>query len=71
LAYILYQDLTIHAKVFKKLGLSPPSTLSGYRTYLARRRSGGTFGIYEVVNAYLEIREEEEFSAHLVSEEET
>jgi hypothetical protein len=63
LAYILYQDTTIRTKIFNKLEISPPSTPSGYKAFLAKRRSGGTFGIFEVVNAYVEIREEEEYSA--------
>jgi hypothetical protein len=70
LAYILYQDPIILAKVFERLEVSQPSTPSGYETFLTRRPGGEeTFGIYEVVGAYFEIREEEEYLQFLASEE--
>jgi hypothetical protein len=69
LGYILYRDPTIRTKVCDRLGVSQPSTLSDYEFFLTRRRSGGTFGIYEVVDAYLDIREEEEYLRLDASEE--
>jgi hypothetical protein len=42
---------------------------SGYEAFLRRRPGGGGFGIYEVIYAYLEIREKEEYLRSVASEE--
>jgi hypothetical protein len=44
-------------------------TASGYEAFLMRRPGGGGFGIYEVIYAYLEIREKEEYLRSVASEE--
>jgi hypothetical protein len=57
LVYILYQDEALREKIFAKLGAAGPSGLSLYQRFIGKRRHGGIFGAYEVVNAYLELRE--------------
>jgi hypothetical protein len=63
LVYILYQDRSLHEKVFGKLGVPPPSTLHRYKWYITREQEGGIFGAYEVVHTYLDVRELEGLSA--------
>jgi hypothetical protein len=57
LVYILYQDEVFREKIFSRLGVAGPSSLSLYQRFIGKRRHGGIFGAYEVVNAYLELRE--------------
>jgi hypothetical protein len=59
LAYIVYQDRSLREKVFGKLGGSAPSTLYQYKRYITKPRNGGILGTYDVINAYLDVREEE------------
>ena len=59
LSYILYAKRLLRQKIFQRLGLSMPLTLEAYKRYIARRPNGGIFGAYEVIYAYLEVREEE------------
>ena len=57
LVYILYQDEVLREKIFARLGVDGPSSLSLYQRFIGKRRHGGIFGAYEVVNAFLELRE--------------
>lgn len=57
LAYILYQDDPLRRKIFSKLGISEPLTLQLYQRFIGKRQQDGILGAYEVVNAYLEMRE--------------
>jgi len=57
LVYILYQDEDLRAKIFTRLGVARPSSVSLYQRFIGKRRHGGIFGAYEVVNAFLELRE--------------
>lgn len=62
LAYILYQDQSLRKQIFTKLGVAPPSSLYLYKRFIAKRREGN-FWAYEVINAYLELRESGELAA--------
>jgi hypothetical protein len=62
LAYILYQDQSLRKQIFTKLGVAPPSSLYMYKRFIAKRREG-IFWAYEVINAYLELRESGELAA--------
>lgn len=57
LVYILYQDEASREKIFKKLGVAQPSGLSLYQRFISKRQQDGIFGAYDVVDAYLELRE--------------
>ena len=57
LVFILYQDEVSREKIFSRLGVAGPSSLSLYQRFIGKRRHGGIFGAYEVVNAFLELRE--------------
>ena len=57
LVYILYQDEVLREKIFARLGVDGPSSLSLYQRFIGKIRHGGFFGAYEVVNAFLELRE--------------
>ncbi len=59
LSYILYAKQSLREKVFGHLGRTMPQNLVAYKRYIASRPNGGTFGAYNVIYAYLEIREEE------------
>jgi len=61
LVYIIYQDRSRRSKIFAKLGVAPPSSLYLYQRFIGKRQQDGILGAYEVVNAYLELRESEEF----------
>jgi len=57
LVYILYQDEDLRTKIFTKLGVARPSSLTLYQRFIGKRQHDGIYGAYEVVNAYLELRE--------------
>jgi len=57
LVYIVYQDEVLREKIFTRLGVARPSSLSLYQRFIGKRRQDGIFGAYEVVNAFLELRE--------------
>jgi hypothetical protein len=57
LVYILYQDEGLREKIFMRLGVAGPSSLSLYQRFIGKRRQGEILGAYEVVNAFLELRE--------------
>jgi hypothetical protein len=63
LAYILYAKQSLREKVFGRLGLPMPRSLEHYKRFIARRLNGRIFGAYDVIYAYLEVREEEEVLA--------
>ena len=58
LTYIIYQDASLRQSVFAKLGHSVPSNLNEYTQFITGRQSGGIFGVYEVIFAYIDVREE-------------
>jgi hypothetical protein len=55
--YILYQDEALREKIFTRLGVAGPSSLSLYQRLIGKIRHGGIFGAYEVVNTFLKLRE--------------
>jgi len=57
LVYILYQNEALRTKIFAKLGVAQPSSLTLYQRFIGKRQHDGILGAYEVVNAYLELRE--------------
>jgi hypothetical protein len=57
LVYILYQDEDLRSKIFVQLGVAQPANLTSYQRYIGKRQHDGIYGAYEVVNAYLELRE--------------
>ncbi len=57
LVYILYQNEALRTKIFAKLGVARPSSLTLYQRFIGKRQHDGILGAYEVVNAYLELRE--------------
>jgi hypothetical protein len=58
LVYIVYRDEGLRNRVFSKLGHSTPGNLILYNRYIGKK-SGGTFGAYNVLDAYLDLRAEE------------
>lgn len=56
LVYILYQDEILRKKIFTRLGVAEPSSLSLYQRFIGKKH-GGIYGAYEVVNVFLELRE--------------
>jgi hypothetical protein len=46
--YILYQDEVLREKIFARLGVAEPSSLSLYQRFIGKIRHGGIFGAYEV-----------------------
>jgi hypothetical protein len=57
LTYIIYQDVSLRQRVFAKLGHSMPSNLNEYKRFITKE-SEGIFGVYEVIFAYIDVREE-------------
>ena len=58
LTYIIYQDVVLRQRVFAKLGHPMPSNLIEYKQFITSRQSEGIFGVYEVIFAYIDVREE-------------
>jgi hypothetical protein len=56
LVYILFQDQSLREKVFSRLDLSPPDTLSQYKQYITKAKDGELIGAYKIVDAYLDLR---------------
>jgi hypothetical protein len=56
LTYILYHDQLLRKKIFSKFGVSPPTTLNDYKQYITKIQVGGIFGVYKVIDTYLDIR---------------
>ena len=63
LVHILYQDPSLREKIFANLGAASPSSLHHYKRYIAKVQGGGCLGVYKVVSAYLNVREQEGLSA--------
>lgn len=57
LLYILYHNESLRKKVFSKLGHSTPSSLSLYKRYISKMQCIGILGAYNVIDAYLDVRE--------------
>jgi len=57
LAYIIYKNERVRAAVFAKLGHADPSTLALYWRFIGKISPGGLLGVYEVLAAYLELKE--------------
>ena len=57
LTYTIYRKQEIRNAIFDKLGHSTPSTVASYRRFIAKKRAGGLLGVYEVLDAYLELRQ--------------
>jgi len=60
LVYVLYQDEALRQKIFTKLDIAQPSSLTLYQRFIGKKQRDGIFGAYEVVNTYLELRESKE-----------
>jgi len=58
LTYIIYQNASVRQSVFAKLGHSMPSNLNEYKQFITGQQSGGILGVYEVIFAYIGVREE-------------
>lgn len=56
LSYIIWQDVDTRRAIFNRLGSQMPETVGTYKRYLSKRISGGAFGIYEVLDAYIDVR---------------
>ena len=56
LAYIIYDDEGVRRAVFGRLGRPAPLTVDTYKLYISRRVAGGLLGVYEVLNAYINVR---------------
>ena len=57
LTYVLYRKQAIRNAIFTRLGHTPPSTLVMYWRFLGKKRAGGLLGVYEVLDAYLDLKE--------------
>jgi len=57
LAYIIYQHQDVRNTVFARLAHPAPVTTASYWRFISRRRPGGLLGLYEVIAAYLDSRE--------------
>ena len=64
LTYIVYQDVTVRNAVFARLNESVPTTLTSYWRFIGKKRVGGLLGVYEVLAAYLELRETQNLVGH-------
>lgn len=60
LVFVLYHDASLRRQVFAKLRTQAPATSFLYKRYITKKPHGELFGAYEVVNAYLEVRESSE-----------
>ena len=58
LAYVLYRDESLRGKVFAKLGVAEPSSLYLYKRYITRSSKKSLLGVYQVIDAFLRVREE-------------
>lgn len=56
LAYIIYNDQDTRRAVFGRLGRPVPLIIDSYKLYISRRVAGGLLGVYEVLNAYIDVR---------------
>jgi hypothetical protein len=59
LVYILYENQPLRQRIFARLGDTMPSSLIRYQRYISEKE-GGIFGAYNVVDAYLDIRDKGE-----------
>jgi hypothetical protein len=57
LTYIVYQDNALRNSVFTRLHHVMPATLASYWRFLGKKQASGLFGVYEVLAAYLDVRE--------------
>lgn len=57
LAYTVYRKQEIRKAIFDKLGHSTPSTVASYRRFVGKKSAGGLLGVYQVLDAYLDLRE--------------
>jgi hypothetical protein len=53
LAYILYHDDVLRERIFADLGVPKPTALFSYKRYITTLQDG-VFGVYRVINAYLQ-----------------
>ena len=57
LAYTVYRKQEIRNAIFDKLGRSTPSTVASYRRFVGKKSAEGLLGVYQVLDAYLDLRE--------------
>ena len=60
LTYIIYDDSATREAVFNRINHPMPTTLDLYKRFICRQVAGGIFGVYEVLNAYIDLRVEGE-----------
>lgn len=58
LSYIVYQDSRVRDLVFAELGDPSPLNMASYKRYIGKRQKGGLLGLYRVLVAYLDLREQ-------------
>jgi hypothetical protein len=61
LVYIIYENQALRKKVFAKLGIPEPTVLRRYMQYVTAVGDGQLPAAYKIIDAYLRVREEEEF----------
>jgi hypothetical protein len=67
LTYVIYQNKRAREAVFVKLGHPVPTTLTLYWRFLGKRRGGDLLGLYEVLVAYLDVKETAGFNDEIVA----
>jgi hypothetical protein len=61
LSFVLYHDGDIKAAIFTRLGAPIPDTITTYKRFMGKKWRGGLLGLYEVLVAYLDLKEEGAF----------
>ena len=67
MTYIVYQNRRAREAIFARLDHPAPTTLISYWRFLGKRRAGGLLGLYEVLAAYLDMRETGDFTDEIAT----
>jgi hypothetical protein len=57
LSYIIFHSEPHRNIVFARLGHATPPTVVSYWRFIGKRRPSGLLGVYEVLSAYLDLKE--------------
>ena len=57
LLYIIFKEERVRTATSERLGTEAPNTVLSYKRFIGKRQVGGLLGLYEVLGAYLELRE--------------
>jgi hypothetical protein len=57
LVYILFHSEVRRNAIFARLGHSAPTTIVSYWRFIGKKQASGLLGVYEVLSAFLDLRE--------------